>query len=277
MKRTENIHSKIWFEQPEHDNPFAAQSCYCRGYDVYDELLTRASWVEYLYLLFRGERPTARHARLLELLAIALANPGLRDHSVQAAMNAGVGGSSHAACLMAALAVGAGQLGGARDVFEAMRLHAAHGNDLERWMYALTNREADERADVWPVLEHPPGFDPNGVRCATPVLKTLNAFAANSPGTALRWVQEFRDALETAAAAPLAMSGVAAAALIDLGLRPEHGEMLYLLLRLPGAAVHALEQEETGYRNYPFHRDGVELMDDPLRRTDPQAPAEQPR
>ena len=57
------------------------------------------------------------------------------------------------------------------------------------------------------------------------------------------------------------MNGVAAAALRDLGFAPAQGEMLFLLLRLPGAAVHALEQKEYGHKNFPFFR--IELDNDP--------------
>src|SRR3569832_457271 len=59
------------------------------------------------------------------------------------------------------------------------------------------------------------------------------------------------------------MSGVAAAALMDLGHSPDQGEMLYLLLRLPGAAVHALEQKEYGWRRFPFFTHALELENDP--------------
>jgi len=37
--------------------------------------------------------------------------------------------------------------------------------------------------------------------------------------------------------------------------------MLHLMLRLPGAAVHALEQKEYGYKNFPFF--SAELENDP--------------
>jgi citrate synthase len=37
--------------------------------------------------------------------------------------------------------------------------------------------------------------------------------------------------------------------------------MLHLLLRLPGAAVHALEQKDYGYKNFPFFQ--IELENDP--------------
>jgi citrate synthase len=69
--------------------------------------------------------------------------------------------------------------------------------------------------------------------------------------------------LETATGLPLALSGVAAAALADLGFTPEQGEMLHLLLRLPGAAAHALEQRHYGHKKFPFF--ALELEDDPAR------------
>ena len=103
--KQETIRSRIWEESPEADNPFAAAACYCSGFDVYGDLLGKASWIEYLYLLFRQDPPTPSETKLLEGLAVAIANPGPRDHSVRAAMCAGVGGSSGASALMAALAI----------------------------------------------------------------------------------------------------------------------------------------------------------------------------
>src|SRR2546430_17413830 len=104
----EVIHSRIWEEVPEPDNPFAAAVCYCSGYDVYGDLLGKASWIDYLYLLFKLEPPTPEQARLLEGLAVALANPGPRDHSVQAAMCGGGGGVTGGFSLLGALVGGGG-------------------------------------------------------------------------------------------------------------------------------------------------------------------------
>jgi len=56
---------------------------------------------------------------------------------------------------------------------------------------------------------------------------------------------------------------VAAAALADLGFNPDQGEMLHLLLRLPGAAAHALEQRTASYKDFPFFV--LDLQDDPLK------------
>src|SRR5690606_40818314 len=52
------------------------------------------------------------------------------DLSVRAAMNAGVGGSTRASALMAALAVGAGNLGGGREVYLCVALWQSLGSDL---------------------------------------------------------------------------------------------------------------------------------------------------
>jgi citrate synthase len=258
---TEFIHTRIWQEEPEPDNAFAAASCHCHGYDVYGDLLANASWIEYLFLLFRGEAPTPAQARLLEGLALALANPGPRDPAVHAAMCGGVGGSTSASCLMAALAVGAGASGGAREVRLAMEDWLARGTDLAMWQADLAAKPVDDPADVWPAPGHPPGFDPHGVRCTGPVLQTLAHLAGLGCGSSLPWLQANRSLLESAAGLPLAMPGVAAAALLDLGLTPAQGEMLHLLLRLPGAAVHALEQKDYGHKKFPFFR--VELENDP--------------
>jgi len=258
----ETIATKIWREEPEPDNPFAARIAYCSGFDVYGDLLGRISWIQYLWLLIRLEPPDPAQARMLEALAVGLANPGPREPSVHAAMCAGVGGSTRASALMAALAVGAGNLGGARDVFAAMGNWADCGTDLGAWRARIRNPPVEERTDVWPAFEHSPGFDPNGAGCPTPVRQLLNHLTALDPGPVLPWLAEHREALEREAGAPLAFSGVAAAALHALGFTPEQGEMLHLLLRLPGAAAHALEQE-MNWAKFPFFGTGLTLTDDP--------------
>lgn len=258
----EQIRTRIWLEESEQDNPFSTRTAYCHGYDVYGGMLGKARWVEMLYLLFRGEAPTNAQAELLETLAVALANPGPRDPSVHAAMCGGVGGSTAASCLVAALAVGAGQFSGGHEVFLAMEAWNVCGTDLDAWQRRLAT-PADDTVSIWPTPEHPPGFDPHCVSTATPVQQTLACLAGISTESRLPWLEANRTKLESAAGCPLAMSGVAAAAFCDLGFTPEQGEMLHLLLRLPGAAAHALEQGQYGHKKFPFFK--VELENDPAR------------
>lgn len=51
--------------------------------------------------------------------------------------------------------------------------------------------------------------------------------------------------------------------------------MLFLLLRLPGAAAHSLEQKKLGWRKYPFFGDKLTLTVDPgaKRTNQPQQEA----
>jgi citrate synthase len=258
-EKPHTIRTRIWREEPEVDNPFATRAAYCRGYDVYGEMLGHARWVEMLYLLFRNEAPSAAQANLLEALAVALANPGPRDASVHAAMCGGVCGSTAASSLMAALAVGAGQLAGGHEIFLAMEGWAECGTNLDAWRQRHARHDVTS-GSIWPNSEHAPGFDPHGVSTATTVKQTLACLAGFNAGEYLPWLQQNLGDVETTAGCPLALSGVAAAAFADLGFTPEQGEMLHMLLRLPGAAAHALEQRPLGYKKFPFGT--VELEDE---------------
>lgn len=248
----ESIRTRIWREEPEPNNPFAARRAFCHGYDVFGEMLGQARWVEMLYLLFRGEAPSRNEIDLLEALGVALANPGPRDPSVHAAMCGGTCGSPAASALMAALAVGAGSFHGGREVRAAMEIWAACDTDLAQWQRRLA-APCEATISVWPAMEHAPGFDPHGVTTSLPVLQTLACLAGLSRRSALPWLAAHREAIEAAAGHPLALAGVAAAAFRDLGFEPEEGEMLCLMLRLPGAAAHALEQARHGHKKFPFY------------------------
>lgn len=259
-----NYQSSIWFEEPEQDNPFAAKTCYCYGYDVYQDILPKASLSEYWYLLFTGERPSTAQAVLLEKIAIVIANPGMRDESIRAAMNAGVGGSTAAASLIAALGVGAGQYGGAREIFTLVEHWHKLACDLTAWQnFLVAPNDTHARVDIWSEYEHAPGFEPHGKTCPTPILQSLAHLAETYPNGAIAWLSRHRLQLEETTGCPLSMTGVIASALFDLGLNAKQAEMLYLILRLPGAAIHALEQEKLGWKKFPFFGQNTILTDDP--------------
>jgi citrate synthase len=251
------MQSRIWLEEPEADNPFATRAAFCHGYDVYGEMVGSARWADMIHLLFQGEAPSPTASAALDILAVALANPGPREPSVHASMCGGVGGSVAAASLMAALAVGAGSLGGAREVALAMVAWQACGKDVEAWRAHFTHRPS-EAASVWTSAAHPVGFDPHGVSTSTPVRQTLERLSALDPTSRSKWLFDHLAAIEMAAGHPLALTGVAAAALADLGFSPEAGEMLILLLRLPGAAAHALEQAGFGHKRFPWYEIDLE-------------------
>jgi citrate synthase len=259
------ITTAIWQEEPEPANPFAARVARCHGYDVYGDMLGRAGWADMLFLLFSGEAPSTAQKALLEALAVALADPGPRNPAVHAAMCGGVAGAPAAACLTAALAVGAGGSGGAREVYRAVSAWLAARGELHPLARELARVVAEPAIETWPTAEVWPGFDAHSRACPLPVGQTLEHLAAISPGAALPTLKWGREDLEAGAGRGLAMTGVAAAAYVDLGLSPDAAEMLHLLLRLPGAAAHALEQRGLGYKKFPFG--GLDMLDDPQRES----------
>jgi citrate synthase len=263
MERTTYLQSSIWQEEPEPNNDFVSRASYCRGYDVYGEMVGNAGWADIIYLLFKAEAPSPAHRVALEILAVALANPGPRDPSVHAAMCAGVGGAPAAAALTAALAVGAGAAGGAREVYVAMQAWAECGKSLQAWTNRCATRTPPgaEPLGIWPEHEHAPGFDALGVGTATPVKQVLARLAALAHDSRCAWLQSNLSSLEQATGHPLSMLGVAAAAFADLGMLPDEAEMLFLLFRLPGAAAHALEQQRLGHRHFPFYALELEKPD----------------
>lgn len=177
MAEDNSISSSFWQEEPESDNPFSAKKCLCHGYDVYGDLVGNISWIEYLFLLISGRAIAENDRRIFEAAAVAIANPGPRDPSVRGAMNAAIGGSQQAAGLMASLAIGAGQNGGAHEVFLAVSQYQLLGQDLSSWEKHVQNfqTEVDNSwIDVWVPPEHIPGFDPHGPQCATPVKQLLS-------------------------------------------------------------------------------------------------------
>ena len=257
-------HSNFWFEEPEESNPFAAKACYCHGYDVYSQVIEKAGWFEYLLLMFKGNRPQPHEAVLLEKLALVLANQGPKEASIRAAMNGGVAGTNHSSALMCALAVGSGLYGGAQELEICMRLWLEGEQDIERWKARLQAPQEDERADIWPAIEHPPGFDPNGDQIPTTLLQSLELLVRFAPDDgALVWLRAHRCNLEGFFGCPISITAIAAATFVDLGLDQDQGSMLYLMLRLPGAAVHALEQREMGWKKFPFYSPAIQLEDDP--------------
>lgn len=259
---TNHYNTKIWDETPS-DNPFYAEECYCHGYDVFGDILPNGQYLDYLFVIYTGEKPTKTQAKLFEILLIAIANPGLRDLSVRAAMNAGVGGSRTAAGLMAALAVGAGQYTGAHEVRLAMELQLKAQKDnftSSSWKALFEAKPDPAEIDVWLDPEHIPGFDPH-VQTMPKPCRQLLALAAEIAGSnsLCSWIQTNAPWLEKQVGYSLGMTGICAGILNDLGISPAMAEPLYLIARLPGAAVHGLEARENGFKQFPFYTDAIAL------------------
>lgn len=252
------INTAIWSEVPEDQDEFRTKSARCHGYDVYTTLMQHATWMEMVYLMFKGEQPPKEDLALLNSIGTVIANPGPRDPMVHAAMSAGVGQSTMGSTLMAAIAVGAGQVSGSRELFHAMEMFKQHPDSIEHWI--MYPHSVKRRDTVWPELTHVPGFDTYQSPCPAPVRQFLVHWG-NKQFKTLSMLHSRLDVINHIVGYPLTMIGVTAAVLTDLGFSPAQGEALHMILRLPGCAAHALEQQARGFKQFPFPV--LDLTNDP--------------
>jgi citrate synthase len=179
-------------------------------------------------------------------------------------MNAAVGGAPAASALISALAIGAGQTGGCREIFMLTHWFDKLGLDIEQWIIQLNNANSERtREDIWNEFKHPPGFKRHGVAFPESLQLLLSELAAQDDYPVLKWLQVSRIYFEGELNLVMNHTFIAAAVFHQLGFKPAQAEMCALLMILPGAAVHALEAKEQGWRKFPFFGQSVELVDDP--------------
>lgn len=248
----ERTATKIWQEIESQNNPYLADSCLCHGYDLL-ELTQKRSFVEVLYLLFRGELPDTDETRLLEQLMIALINPGPRHPATRAAMNAGVGSTDREHILPIALSIYGGSHLGAGEVQPAMDfLRKQSKNDPQQLAHELIANNTPPPEGDWHLV---PGFGSRfgGV---DPMAKKIAHHLAGLPGKheTLSWGCTFANALNGHSLGWLAPA-VAAAVFTDLGFNPRAGAGLFQLLGAPGLLAHGVELANKPLTAMPFVKD----------------------
>ncbi|MCP4107424.1 MAG: citrate synthase [Desulfobacteraceae bacterium] len=241
--------TRIWDEQALEGNPYLAEHCRCRGYDLL-ELMEKRSLVDVLYLLLRGELPSRDQARLLETLMVAFINPGPRHPATRAAMNAGVGKTYPVHILPISLSVAGGDYLGGGEVAEAMLFLKKHlkADPAKIATDLLDNTTPPEKGD-WHIA---PGF---GCRFGgtDPLPQEIAVKLAALPGNgrALQWGSAFADALKPHGMGWVS-TGVCAAAFLDLGFVSRTGPGLFQLICAPGLLAHGLELATKTINAMPF-------------------------
>jgi hypothetical protein len=240
--------TRIWLEQATEENPYVAQSCACHGYDIL-ELASKRSYIDVLFLLFRGELPTAEQERLLQCLMVLFINPGPRHPATRAAMNAGVSRTDTGHLLPIALT-----LLSASDVEDGMRFLRKHQRraptEIAAELYSNTVNRPDE--GDWVIA---PGFgssynsiDPMAQRMADLLMES----SCIKP--LLEWGNQFSRALNEYGMGWLP-TGVVAAVLADLGFQPRAGVGFYQILCAPGLLAHGAEMANKPLTAMPFIAD----------------------
>lgn len=241
--------TKIWQEKASDDNPYIAETSFCHGYELFD-LMDSCSFVEVLFVLFKGELPTPAEAMLLEKLMIGLINPGPRHPATRAAMNAGVGKTNPVHILPIAASI----MGGERDCAGTIEYCMRFFRKQCRHSAAQSVSQIRRTLEV-PHWGDTPGFGQTygGIDLQAEKLASyLNTLGA--AGDLLTWGAQFSQLLKTYGAGWLNV-GVAAAVFGDLGFHPKLGGPLYQLLTAPGLIAHGVEYASKPLTSMPYVED----------------------
>ena len=243
--------TKIWLEKPDEVNPYISVQNRCYGYDLMD-LFEKRSYIEILFLIFRGELPSTNQAQLLESLMKILINPGPRHPATRSAMLTGIGKTNPAHILPISLGILSGSHLGSEEVAKSIRFLRKHRRtDPEETAMSLATERRETDGDAHPA----PGFgsrfgsiDPMAEQFAQKLCRLPEA------GKALRWGQDFSTALNNYNMGWLT-TGVAAAALTDLGFSQHEGAGFFQIISAPGLLAHGLEFINKPFTAMPFPTD----------------------
>ncbi len=217
-----------------------------RGYPV-DELMGRLSFGEAVYLILRGEIPSATIGRLFSAVLISSIDHGVTPPSTIAARNVATSGAALRDSVCAGVA-GFGQYHGG-DIESCMRFLA---EGLAEVRAGASYTEAAQRLVARCLADNqvPSGFghrihtrDPR----ATRLLELAHDLELD--GEHVRLIREIERALQQrpdheARPLPLNIDGAIAAVCADLGFDPEVGNGLFIIARTPGLVAHAHEERQ---------------------------------
>jgi len=256
QRRDDNFASKIstriWKEIPDESNPYIAAEVKCHGYDVL-EVMEKCSFIDMLYLMFKGDLPKKNESELLEKLMIALINPGPRHPAVRAAMYSAVSKTQISHILPIGLNILSGKYLGAGDIDNCMRFFRKHIKSdpqvvAEKFLIECRQNET-ELGQVAPGFGSEfGGIDKFTMKIADQLL------ASQAAGEVLHWGNEFSKQLTTNNAGWL-KTGLASAVFADLGFQPKVGIGLFQLISAPGILAHGLEMANKPLTSMPFPRD----------------------
>jgi citrate synthase len=261
MKEPQNrVVTSVWKEEAHAQNPFYPETSRCHGYDFYGAILGRYDFSEVLFLLLRGELPTAAERDLFNLLLSAVINPGPRDPAVHIAMTGAVSGVPPGSALGAGLAVAQGSVEGGSAVEETMRWLSA----CKETLLKSSNRNAEmsmfmkrisDPAHWESVFGKPaplPGFGRLYGERDGQALRLIELLQSRGlAGFHLRLLLNAERRLDPDVQGWVRLYGAFGASLLDLGFSPEQGHGLFLIARSGGLLTHLCEQYGRNWRDFP--------------------------
>lgn len=238
--------TKIWKEVASKENPYLAERALCHGYDFADLIKSR-SFIEVVFLLLKGELPSAPQAGLLEKVMLVLCNPGPRHPAVRATMSASVSGVDSVHILPIGLSVLGGEYLGATEVKNSIRfIQKNMRHDPVEVARILREQMPDSAQGLAPGFGRQfDGIDPLASQFAELLCQEQGAERG------LCWGNDFAKVIKDSNQGWL-RTGVAAAAMVDLGFKPDTGACFYQFAAAPGLLAHGLEMAGKPITAMPF-------------------------
>ena len=210
------------------------------------ELIGAITFPQMIWLMLRGDLPTAPQAKLLDAALVAAVDHGPQAPSIataRMAITCGVG-------LQNAMASAVNTLG---DV------HGGAGEQAVMLYHNAAEHGVSEALALWRRTHGPiiPGFghrfhkprDPRAPRLLELVASAAEAGVVS--GEFAKIAEEIQPALETGKGKPVPMNidGATAVIFAELGFEPPLARGLFVLSRSVGILAHAWEQSQKGERN----------------------------
>jgi citrate synthase len=222
-----------------------------RGYPI-EQLIGELRFPEMIWLMLRGEIPTAAQARLLEAALVAAVDHGPHAPSIaisRMAVTCGLpinGAMASAINALDDIHGGAGQ-----QCMLLLRAIAADGREIaeETKVEQALDRHIEEHGKAIPGFGHRwHGVDPRAVR----LLELVRGAQADGTvdGRYARIAMRIEEVLQRRKGVPIPMNidGATAAIYCELGFEAPLGRGLFILSRSVGILAHAWEQSQQGGR-----------------------------
>jgi citrate synthase len=238
-----------------------------------ESLMGSVSFVEMIWLMLRGSRPSAAQARLLEMALVAGVDHGPQAPSIAIARMATTCGVELNSAMASAIGVLGDVHGGAgqqcMELFAQIRREVRDETTLAAIVDAALERFVTANGKIIPGYGH--RFHPVDPR-AEPLMNAVRAAAAEGAvsGQFVAIGREIEAGIQRRTGKPIPMNidGATAVVFAELGFEPPLGRGLFVLSRSVGILAHAWEQMQQGGRNKgPMPREIPFTYSGPPRRT----------
>lgn len=242
-----------------------------RGYPI-EELMGRISFSQAIYLVLKGELPSAEVGQLLDAIFVSSVDHGAGPPSVLAARTvASTGAELHAAIAAGVLAISRFH-GGAIEEGMALFQAVAKRADEEKIVEEVAVREI--LAEMKERGQRASGF---GHRVHTQDPRTRQLFALaeelNLAGRFVRIARLIENELQKSLGRPLPINvdGAIAALLCELGIPAEIGNAFFIIARVPGLVAHVHEEKTRMRPMRKIHPADFEYDGPPERKMEREA------